>query len=273
LLGACPVPAKLEPHGYVYAFHHSGRGWTKIGMTGKADEAACRERMKHYAKAHDLPRDGWAFVCFVATHDPRRLERRLHDKLRFLRVVGGSSREVFSASVDLVYAAILKQEQLLLDDSAVQDPEVMRRRAERRRQTPMGLIDRAAQRRLLADARRRREAQERDEDAQNAQAWLAYASEMTRWCARPEVIAHYRRRDSVLSIFRQRSLDREYAQIARTQPELRYPFPRRAVDEERVAQRFCGSDAFYAFHRLSNAQPNSISIGSRAQASAAGHFD
>lgn len=257
LLETWPPPAKPEPHGYVYAFHHAGRGWTKIGMTSKADEAACRERMKHYAKAHDLPRDGWTFVCFVATHDPRRLERRLHGKLRFLRIVSGSSREVFSASVDLVYAAILEQERLLLDDSAVQDPEVLRRRAERRRQTPMGLIDRAAQRRQLADARRR-EAQERDEDAQNAQAWLAYAREMTRWCAHPDVIAHYRRRDSVWSIFRQRSLDREYAQIANTQPELRYPFPRRAVDEERVAQRFCGSDAFYAFRRLSDLEVESI---------------
>jgi hypothetical protein len=172
--------------------------------------------------------------------------------------VGGSSREVFSASVDLVYAAILQQDRLLLDDSAVQDPQVLQRRAERRRQTPAGVLDRAAQRRLLADARRRREAQERDEDAQNAQSWLAYASEMTRWCARPEVIAHYRRRDSVWSIFRQRSLDREYARIARTQPELGYPFPRRVDDDPRAETNFRGPAAFYAFAGLSSVVATSI---------------
>src|SRR4051812_42299990 len=109
-------------HGYVYVFHNPALGWTKIGMTSKPDEQACRGRIIDYVKAHGLSRHGWQFVCFIATYNPAELERRLHKRLRFMQVVQGKATEICSVSIDFLYAAILEQEDLLLDQSAIGDP-------------------------------------------------------------------------------------------------------------------------------------------------------
>jgi hypothetical protein len=98
-------------HGFVYAFHYrcNDTEWMKVGMTSSADEAACWGRIRDYIKSHNLPRDGWSFVGFVACREPRELEQRLHRRLRPFRIQRGAARELFRCSIPM-YAAILGQE-------------------------------------------------------------------------------------------------------------------------------------------------------------------
>src|SRR3984957_19936306 len=98
-------------HGYVYAFRyrHKNVEWMKVGMTDNDDEAACWLRIKDYIKQHDLPRDGWSFVGFIACTQARELEQRLHRRLRKYRIKQGSMRELFRCSM-LVYEAVTEAE-------------------------------------------------------------------------------------------------------------------------------------------------------------------
>ena len=98
-------------HGYVYAFRyrHKNVEWMKVGMTDNDDEAACWVRIKDYIKQHDLPRDGWSFVGFIACTQARELEQRLHRRLRKYRIKQGSMRELFRCSM-LVYEAVTEAE-------------------------------------------------------------------------------------------------------------------------------------------------------------------
>jgi hypothetical protein len=98
-------------HGYVYAFRYRHRNieWMKVGMTDNDDEAACWLRIKNYIKQHDLPRDGWSFVGFIACTQARELEQRLHRRLRKYRIKQGSMRELFRCSM-LVYEAVTEAE-------------------------------------------------------------------------------------------------------------------------------------------------------------------
>ena len=99
-------------HGFVYAFHYHNGGtteWMKVGMTSRNDEAACWGRINDYIKSHNLPRDGWSFVGFVACREPLELEQRLHRRLRPFRIQRGAARELFRCSIPM-YAAMLGQE-------------------------------------------------------------------------------------------------------------------------------------------------------------------
>jgi hypothetical protein len=98
-------------HGFVYAFHyHSGTTeWLKVGMTSRNDETVCWSRINNYIKSHNLPRDGWSFVGFVACREPLELEQRLHQRLRPFRIQRGAARELFRCSIPM-YAAMLGQE-------------------------------------------------------------------------------------------------------------------------------------------------------------------
>ena len=97
-------------HGFVYAFHYcdGNTEWLKVGMTSRNDEAACWGRINDYIKSHNLPRDGWSFVGFVACREPRELEQRLHRRLRPFRI-HGAARELFRCSIPM-YAAMLDHE-------------------------------------------------------------------------------------------------------------------------------------------------------------------
>jgi hypothetical protein len=99
-------------HGFVYAFHYHNGGtteWMKVGMTSRNDESACWSRINDYIKTHNLPRDGWSFVGFVACREPLELEQRLHRRLRPFRIRRGAARELFRCSIPM-YAAMLGQE-------------------------------------------------------------------------------------------------------------------------------------------------------------------
>ena len=98
-------------HGYVYAFRyrHKNVEWMKVGMTDNDDEVACWLRIKDYIKQHDLPREGWSFVGFIACTQARELEQRLHRRLRKYRIKQGSMRELFRCSM-LVYEAVTEAE-------------------------------------------------------------------------------------------------------------------------------------------------------------------
>jgi hypothetical protein len=98
-------------HGYVYAFRYRYKNveWMKVGMTDNDDEAACWLRIKDYIKQHDLPRDNWTFIGFIACMKAHELEQRLHRRLRKYRIKQGRMRELFRCSM-LVYEAVTEAE-------------------------------------------------------------------------------------------------------------------------------------------------------------------
>jgi hypothetical protein len=103
-------------HGYVYTFHYCNKNieWIKIGMTDSDNEVACWNRIKDYIKQHNLPRDGWKFVGFIACTEARELEQRLHKHMRHFRYKKGNARELFACAIS-IYMEALRYEGAFID--------------------------------------------------------------------------------------------------------------------------------------------------------------
>ena len=124
---------KQSAHGYVYAFHyrHKNVEWMKVGMTDSDDEASCWGRIKDYVKQHDLPRDGWSFIGFIACTEAHALEGRIHRSLSPYRNRRGSARELFSCSLSM-YHTVIKDEYAFIMEHEPDDEEQEIERAKQR---------------------------------------------------------------------------------------------------------------------------------------------
>jgi hypothetical protein len=161
-------------HGFVYAFRyrHKNVEWMKVGMTDSDDEAACWGRIKDYVKQHDLPRDGWSFVGFIASTQAHALEQRLHRRLRKYKITKGSMRELFRCSV-VMYEAILDAEYefITAHEPDTVDAEIERaKQEEARRQAAKAKAEAEAKARVDRETREKAEREKARETAER-EAW------------------------------------------------------------------------------------------------------
>src|SRR3984957_16922002 len=240
-------------HGYVYAFRYRHRNieWMKVGMTDNDDEAACWLRIKDYIKQHDLPRDGWSFVGFIACTQARELEQRLHRRLRKYRIKQGSMRELFRCSM-LVYEAVTEAEYefITTNEPDTEAEEIERaKQAEAKRQAQR---DRGQQAKEKAEREARekavREGREREEREQ----------------VEREELERQKQKEALEQANREREA-REKAEAGR-RAENRVPFDRQQAKERRQAEEHRRAAAMEMLRRAEVATrgyvPRSVSGGS-----------